>query len=143
MDRIKLIFVLVVIITIPSCQLVVVENKTVQKNVFIANRQSPLGVLNLYLMQLDSNDVYSATFLKTDSLGNYLLPIQQYELLFPTHKFARQIARMPITKLKYDTLSADTIILDIEFDYIRNVKFLTSKINNKWYIAEISSKKTY
>ena len=134
---------IVLLVALQSCQLIVLETKTTTKNVFIANRNSPQGILNLYLLQLDSNDAYSATFLKTDSLGQYLSPSLQYELLFNSYRLGRQIARLPITRLKYDTITAENIILDVEFDYIRNVKFLTSKINNKWYIAEISSRKTY
>lgn len=135
--------IMVLFVTLQSCQLIVLETKSTITNTFIANRNSPQGILNLFLMQLDSNDAYSATFLKTDSLGRYLFPAQQYELLYNSFRIGRQISGMPITKLRYDTISTDTIILDVEFDYIRNVKFLTSKIDDKWYIAEINSRKTH
>lgn len=141
MSRIKLLIVLLV--SLQSCQLIVLEEKTTTRNIFVANRNSPRELLNLFLMQLDSNDAYSATFLKSDTLGRYLLPSQQFELLFSSYRLGRQIGGMPITRIKFDTVSNDTVILDVEFDYIRNVKFITSKINNQWYIAEISSSKTH
>ncbi len=134
---------LVLLVALQSCQLIVMETKTTTKNSFIANRNSPVGILNLFLLQLDSNDAYSATFLKSDSLGEFLYPAQQYELLYSSFRTGRQIGGMPITKLKYDTISKNSIIIDVEFDYIRNIRFLTSKINDQWYIAEISSRKTY
>lgn len=139
----KLRMLLVILVALQSCQLIVMETKTTTKNSFIANRNSPVGILNLFLLQLDSNDAYSATFLKTDSLGRFLYPAQQFELLFTSYRIGRQVSGMPITRLSYDTISTDSIILDVEFDYMRNVIFLTSKINNQWYIAEISSRKTY
>jgi len=141
MDKYRLLIVF--LFALQSCQLIVLETKSTTKNAFIANRNSPEGILNLYLMQLDSNDAYSATFLKTDTLGRYLFPSLQYEMLYNSYRLGRQIGGLPITRVKYDTISAENIILDVEFDYIRNVKFLTSKIDNKWYIAEISSRKTY
>lgn len=133
----------VFLLALQSCQLIVLESKSTTKNIFIANRNSPQGILNLYLMQLDSNDAYSATFLKTDTSGRYLSPLLQYELLYNSYRLGRQIGGLPITRIKYDTISTEKVILDVEFDYIRNVKFLTCKIHNKWYIAEISSRKTY
>lgn len=139
----KLRVLLVLLVVLQSCQLIVLETTTTKTHTFIANRNSAQGILNLFLLQLDSNDAYSATFLKTDTLGRLLFPSQQYELLYNSYRIGRQISGMPITKLKYDTLSSNSIILDVEFDYIRNVRFLTSKINDKWYIAEISSRKTY
>ncbi len=134
-------FFLVFVVILQSCQLIVIESKEVKKHKIIANRQSPLGVLNLFLMQLDSNDLYTATFFKTDESGRKLLPLEQYEMLYSTYRLSRQISQLPITKMKIDTIHENTMLIKVEFDYIRQVDFLTSKIDSVWYIAELSSKK--
>lgn len=132
---------LVLTVTLQSCQLIVIESKETNQEKIIANRQSPMGVLNLFLMQLDSNDLYTATFFKTDESGRKLLPYEQYEMLYSTYRLSRQIAQLPITNLKIDTIRENTMLLKVEFDYIRQVDFLTSKIDSIWYIAELESKK--
>jgi hypothetical protein len=140
MKQVKYFIVLMVILQ--SCQLIIIEPKKTVKTNFIANQKSANGILNLFLLQLDSNDVYSAAFLQTDTSGKKELPAQQYESLFDLYRLQRQIGNLPITNLKADTLSKDSIMLYVEFDYIRNVEFLTSKIDSIWCIADKRSWKT-
>jgi hypothetical protein len=137
MRRIKLL--LVILMALQSCQLIILEPKKQHKKIFIANQQSARGILNLFLLQLDSNDVYSAIFLRTDTLGKKVLPSKQYETYYDAFRLQRQINNLPITFVKADTLTEDSIIIRVEFDYIRNVEFLASKIDNYWYIADMRS----
>jgi hypothetical protein len=127
------------LVALQSCQLIILEPKKQQKVVFVANQQSAKGILNLFLLQLDSNDIYTAIFLRTDSLGNKVLPANQYESYYDAFRLQRQLTGLPITYIKSDTLSEDSILMQVEFDYIRNVKFLTSKVDNLWYIADLKS----
>lgn len=135
----KIRLLLVLLLVLQSCQLIILEPKKHNKRVFIADQQSAIGILNLFLIQIDSNDVYSAIFLETDSLGKKMLPSNQFESYCEAARLQRQINNLPITNLKADTLSEDSIIFRVEFDYIRNVEFLATKLNKLWYIADLKS----
>lgn len=137
MKKIRLLLLL--ILALQSCQLIYLEPKKQKTVVFIANQQSAKGILNLFLLQMDSNDVYSAIFLRTDSLGNKITPAKQYESYYDAFRLQRQINKLPITYIKSDTLTEDSILMQVEFDYIRNVKFLASKVDSLWYISDLRS----
>ena len=122
-------------ITLQSCQLIVLQPKEKVQKVIIANQSAPLYVLNLYLMNLDSNKIYEALFFQTDTLGQKLLPFQQWETYDGTSRLQRQIRFRPITNIKYDTLSENQVLMNVEFDYIRKAIFLASKIDTQWYIS--------
>jgi hypothetical protein len=137
MRRIKLL--LIFILALQSCQLIYLEPKKQTKKVFIANQKSARGILNLFLMQIDSNDVYSAIFLRTDTTGKKVIPSKQYDSYYDAFRLQRQINNLPITFFKADTLSEDSILIRVEFDYIRNVEFLASRVDSLWYIADLKS----
>ena len=122
-----------------SCQLIVLKPDKQKKVVYIANQNSAKGILNLFLLQLDSNDVYSAIFLRTDTAGNKILPAQQYDDYYNAFRLQRQITGLPITQIISDTLNHDSIVMNVEFDYIRNVKFLATKVDDLWYISDLKS----
>jgi hypothetical protein len=137
MNKYKLLIVFV--LALQSCQLIVLSPDKTIKNKFIANQNSAEGVFNLFLLQLDSNDVYAAAFLRTDSTGQKRLPIWQYESIFELSRLQRQINNLPITRIKFDTLNRNSILLYVEFDYLREVEFLASKIDSTWYISNKKS----
>ncbi|HOV91523.1 MAG TPA: hypothetical protein PLC04_00355 [Candidatus Kapabacteria bacterium] len=132
----KKIYILIAFsITFQSCQLIVIQPKNKVKTVIIANQAAPQYVLNLYLMNLDSNKVYEALFLQSDTLGRKLLPIQQWETYDDVSRLQRQIGLKPITAIKFDTLSDNLVLMNVEFDYIRKALFLASKIDTSWFIS--------
>ncbi|MCE5304391.1 MAG: hypothetical protein ABFD00_02250 [Chloroherpetonaceae bacterium] len=122
-------------ITLQSCQLIVIEPKNKVKAIVVANQTAPLYVLNLYLLNLDSNKVYEALFIQSDTLGEKMLPIQQWETFDDVSRLQRQIMLKPITAIKLDTISENQIMMNVEFDYIRKAVFLASKIDTLWYIS--------
>jgi hypothetical protein len=122
-------------ITMQSCQLIVLQPKDKVQRVIIANQSAPQYVLNLYLMNLDSNKIYEALFIQTDTLGQKILPVQQWETFDGVSRLQRQIGLKPITNIRYDTLSENQILMNVEFDYIRKAIFLASKIDTQWYIS--------
>ncbi|OGU56078.1 MAG: hypothetical protein A2X64_05300 [Ignavibacteria bacterium GWF2_33_9] len=135
----KINYLILFVFLLQSCQLIVLNPDKQKKVVYIANQNSALGILNLYLLQLDSNDVYSAIFLRTDSLGNRITPAMQYEDYYDVFRLQRQISGLPITQIITDTLSQESIVMNVEFDYIRKVEFLATKLDDKWYISDLRS----
>lgn len=133
MNKYKLLIVF--IFALQSCQLITIAPDKSIKNKFIANQNSAEGVINLFLLQLDNNNVYAAAFLRTDTTGAKRLPTWQYESIFDLNRLQRQINNLPITRIKYDTLNHNSILLFVEFDYLREVEFLASKIDSTWYIS--------
>lgn len=136
----KRIYILIAFsITLQSCQLIVIEPKNKVQTVVIANQSAPQYVLNLYLLNLDSNKIYEALFIQSDTLGQKILPAQQWETFDAVSRLRRQLGMKPITAIKFDTLSENQVLIDVEFDYIRKAIFLASKIDTLWYISCKSS----
>lgn len=136
----KRIYILIAFsITLQSCQLIVIEPKNKVQTVIIANQSAPQYVLNLYLLNLDSNKIYEALFIQSDTLGQKILPAQQWETFDGVSRLRRQLGMKPITAIKFDTLSENQVLIDVEFDYIRKAIFLASKIDTLWYISCKSS----
>jgi len=136
----KRIYILIAFsITLQSCQLIVIEPKNKVQTVVIANQSAPQYVLNLYLLNLDSNKIYEALFIQSDTLGQKILPAQQWETFDGVSRLRRQLGMKPITAIKFDTLSENQVLMDVEFDYIRKAIFLASKIDTLWYISCKSS----
>lgn len=136
----KRIYILIAFsITLQSCQLIVIEPKNKVQTVVIANQSAPQYVLNLYLLNLDSNKIYEALFIQSDTLGQKILPAQQWETFDGVSRLRRQLGMKPITAITFDTLSENQVLMDVEFDYIRKAIFLASKIDTLWYISCKSS----
>lgn len=118
-----------------SCEIITIGTPNAPKSEVIDHDQtSALGAVFLFKTELDSNNVPAATQILADSSGELLLAIDKYERYFEIARIKRKISMKPITKLQRDTLNADLFRYNVEFDYLTNVIFTTSKIKDYWYI---------
>ncbi len=130
----KSIFSLLLILLIGGCELIVIGSKA--KPVVAIDRTSPVGTVYLFKTELDSNNVAAATEILARPNGTEYLALEQYELYNEVARIGRIIRDLPVTDVKTDSLKPDLYRVNIEFDYIRPMKFSTLLINNDWYIVQ-------
>ena len=119
-----------------SCEIITIGTPNApKKEVINVNQQSPLGAVYLFKTELDSNNVPAAAQILADSSGNLLLAIEKYERYFDVDRMKRKIGQKLITKIVRDSLAENDYRYNVEFDYLTNVTFTTSKIRDEWYIT--------
>lgn len=117
-----------------SCQMIIIEPKKQPKKIEI-NQKTPLGAVYLFKAELDSNDISAAAQILANPNGNNYLPVDEYEMYPDLSRIARLISKRPVTLVKTDTLNSNSLIVKVEFDYLRNISFTTSKIRESWFIV--------
>ncbi|MFH1052376.1 MAG: hypothetical protein V1779_15755 [bacterium] len=127
-----LIFILLMVLS--GCELWVIGGGPREKVIEI-NQQSSIGVVYLFKAELDSNNVKGATEVLAMPSGGFFLAIEKYELFEEMERLARIIGQKTITDFKTDTLSETNHKIIVNFDYITEVSFTTSKISDNWYIT--------
>jgi hypothetical protein len=129
----KIAIIIIVIFTLTACELFEIGTK--KASVIPIDQISPVGVVKLLKIKLDSNKIPDAVALMMKNDGSQYLAIEKVELFEDLKRLGRNIAGRKITRHRTDTLAADYCIVNMEFDYIRNYKFSTKLISDKWYIA--------
>lgn len=103
-------------------------------------QETPVGVVHLFMLELDSNNSKGAVILLADQYGDVLSPEKRIEM-YPEMQRLRRILRFnPITKVSADTLDDVRVNVHLEVDYFKNYQFNTLKINDNWYITEYTFK---
>lgn len=119
-----------------SCELIVIgEKQPIKREVINYNQESALGTVFLFKTELDSNNVPAATRLLASPEGTLYLALEQYDNYFEVERVKRLLSAKPVTQYKSDTISNEKQVLDVQFDYLTNFRFETTKINDNWYIV--------
>jgi len=122
------------ILALSGCELWVIGGGPREK-VIEVNQQSSIGAVYLFKAELDSNNVRGATEILAQPTGSFYLAIEKYELYEEMERLARIIGQKTITNFKTDTVSETNHKITVNFDYITEVSFTTSKISDHWYIT--------
>lgn len=130
----KAILITMLAISLTSCELIVIGTKKREPVIDIA-QTSAIGAVYLFKTELDSNNVPAATQVLARPDGSYYLAIEQYYQYFEIARIGRLLRQEPITRLKADTLSEDNVKVSVEFNYLKNFTFTTSRIDSNWYIV--------
>ncbi len=125
--------IIIAILTLTACELFQIGTKTAA--VIAIDQTSPIGTVMLFKIKLDSNKIQDAVALMRKNSGGQYLAIEKVELFEELKRLNRNIAKRKITRNYTDTLSADFCVVNMEFDYIRNYKFNTQLISDKWFIT--------
>jgi hypothetical protein len=128
-----ILFILIIIFT-SGCELIVLGTK--KERAIEINQNSSIGVVHLFKVELDSNNIRGATEVLARPTGEHYLAIDKYEMFWEMERMARIIAQKPITDFKTDTLSDNNHKITVHFDYITEVDFVIEKIDNNWYITQ-------
>lgn len=130
----KGIILILLISSLTGCELWVIGGGPREK-VIEVNQNTSIGAVYLFKAELDSNNVRGATEVLAQPTGSFYLAIEKYELYEEMERLARIIGQKQITNFKTDTLSETNHKITVNFDYITEVSFTTSKISDNWYIT--------
>lgn len=103
-------------------------------------QETPVGVVHLFMLELDSNNSKGAVILLADQYGDVLSPEKRIEMYPEMQRLRRILKFNPITKVSADTLDDVRVNVHLEVDYFKNYQFNTLKINDNWYITEYTFK---
>ncbi len=129
----KIVIIITAVLLLTACEVFEIGSK--QKPVIILDQTTPTGTVMLFKIKLDSNKISDAAALMLKNSGEPYLAIEKVELFEDLKRLGRIIAGRKITRHYTDTLAADFRVVNMEFDYIRNYKFNTKLINDKWFIT--------
>jgi hypothetical protein len=116
-----------------GCELITIGSKRPQP--IIIDQSSPVGAIYLFKTELDSNNIPAATQILANPNGRVLLAFEKYELYDEVARIGRMIASKPITQVKSDSLSPQSYRISMEFSYLKQIAFTTTRINDYWYIV--------
>lgn len=125
-------------VLLTGCELIVIGNPSTGPKVVEINQESPVGAVYLFKAELDSNNIPAASQILANPNGNYYLAYEKYEMYYDIKRLHRIISNKPITSVNIDTLSNNNRTYRFVFDYLETMSFTTKKINDEWYVVNIS-----
>lgn len=133
------ILIILILITVYGCELIVIGNPNQTPKIIEINQKSPVGAVYLFKTELDSNNIPAATQILAAENGSFYLAYEKYEMYYDIDRLRRIISKKPITNINIDTVAKNQQKFNFEFDYLQNMTFTTKKINDEWYIIDISN----
>jgi hypothetical protein len=117
-----------------NCELFVIKGKkiVVEDNAEYT-QNTPLGVVTIFLNELNNNNLLAASELLIKEDGNLLNATEKYEKTSELSRIKRFMENKTITSQNLDTLNGN-INVNLELDYKEKVKIATKKRNNLFYI---------
>ncbi|MGE5480418.1 MAG: hypothetical protein ACM3U1_08335 [Chloroflexota bacterium] len=117
-----------------ACQPIVIgtPRKAVQLPDY--DQSTAAGAVYLFKTELDSNNIAGAAGLVAKP-GRKYLAAETLELYPKIARIKRQFGERSISALFVDTLSNDQFKIIIEFEDARKMDFLTSRIEDQWFIV--------
>lgn len=125
----------VTLIALSGCELFVVGEDYHYVQKIEKSQKSPLGAIYLFKAEIDNKNVAGATDIFASPNGTKYLAIERYDMYFEIARLGRVIFDQEITYFHADTISGNSLVLDVEFNYLNYVTFTTSKIDSGWYIV--------
>lgn len=132
----KIYWLLIILVSLNSCELIVIGTKKTKPIVVDLNQKSALGTVFLFKAELDSNNSYIASDLIARADGTYFLAYDRYENSFEVDRIKRQIRMMPVTDILTDTLEQNMFRYRIEYDYIKQITYTAKQIDSNWFIIK-------
>lgn len=139
----KLLIIITLALFFNSCELIVIGTKSTGPKIVKIDQNSSLGAVYLFKTELDSNNTLAASQILANSNGNKYLAIDKYNKIYEIKRIKRIISNKPITAVSTDTISQSNKTYNIVFDYLEILTFETQRINNKWFITNISNWKEF
>lgn len=135
----KFYFILLALI-LASCELIVLKETTPQKIAIPSDQNSPQGVVYVFKTEIDSANVQGAMKVMASDDERPLLAVEKLELQEEIARLGRMIAKKDITLMHVDTLSPVRQRLRTEFGYLRELTFVTVRVDSLWYISKVLEK---
>lgn len=138
----KTILYFIILITVTSCEMIVIGKRPVEVKTIIVSRDNPTGTVLLFKAEIDAKNIKAATDFIASPNGHRLRAIDKldfYDDLPRYHNILKKATT--ITDIYEEKLANDIIRINVEMDYIRNLTCDTKKINNLYYIVNFAYSK--
>jgi hypothetical protein len=123
-----------------GCELIVLKDNTPKKNIIPRDQTSPQGVVYVFKAEIDSSNVQGAIKVMASDDERPLLAIEKLDLQDEIARLGRMITKKDITMMQIDTLSPVRQRLRTEFGYLRELTFITVRVDSLWYISKVTEK---
>jgi hypothetical protein len=133
----KTAFIILCSLVLASCEMISISSRNRISRSYELNQKTPVGVLLLFKVELDSNNIPAAAQFIARAEGTKLKAIEKYDLYSEIGQLQKIIYMKNVTHIKSDTISKNLQRIQLEFDYTRNVTFNTEKISDNWFIVSI------
>lgn len=134
----KAISAILLAVILGGCELIVIGSPSQGPRIVEIDQNSSLGAVYLFKTELDSNNIPAASQILANPEGRYYLAFEKYEMYYDIHRLQRILDNKNITNVFVDSLSSDRKKYKFEFNYIDTMAFTTRRINDEWYITNIS-----
>lgn len=131
----KTALIIICSLVLASCEMITIGSRRNAPRFYDLNQKTPVGLILLFKIDLDSNNIPAASQLIAHQEGSRLLAIEKYDMYDDIWLLQRIIQFKDITKIQLDTLSKVMQRIEIEFNYTRCVTFKTKQIQDYWYIV--------
>ncbi|MCS7176845.1 MAG: hypothetical protein NZ960_04370 [Candidatus Kapabacteria bacterium] len=98
-------------------------------------QSTPLGTALPFKAAIDSGRTSDALLLFTLADGRPLLAEERYELVPELERLSSQIARLPITGIRTDSLSPALVRVEMELDYWQTLRFTLRRHSSFWVVT--------
>ncbi|TAE30295.1 MAG: hypothetical protein EAZ92_04820 [Candidatus Kapaibacterium sp.] len=123
-----------------ACAMIVVKEPTNTRTITERDQESPQGVVLLFKAEIDSNNVQAAIKVMASDDERPLLAIEKLDMQEEIARLGRIITKRDITAQRVDTLSPVRQRLRTEFGYLKELTFMTVRIDSLWFISKISER---
>jgi len=121
-----------------GCEVFVIKGKKVilEENPLEYTQNTPLGVVSLFVNELNNNNVLAATELMAKQNRTLYSAAEKYEISAEVSRLKRFISGKEITNSSVDFIDDDLCNVTLEFDYIQKTVFKVIKIGAIYFIAD-------
>jgi hypothetical protein len=127
------------VVLLGSCELIVIGTPSYGPRIVEIDQKSSIGAVYLFKAELDSNNIPAASQILANPDGRFYLAFEKYEMYYDIHRLQRILNNKSITNIFVDSLSSNKKKYKFEFNYLDTMAFTTRKINEDWYITDISN----
>lgn len=120
-----------------GCELIDISKRQTIKHINLT-QDTPVGVVYLFMAEVDSANPKGASVLLADEGGKLMTADVRFERYEEMQRLKRVMQFTPVTNFKLDTLSSEKMKVKMQIDYFKNYSFITERINNNWYITNIN-----
>ena len=107
-----------------------------EENPLEYTQNTPLGVVSLFVNELNNNNVLAATELMAKQNRTLYSAAEKYEISAEVSRLKRFISGKEITNSSVDFIDDDLCNVTLEFDYIQKTVFKVIKIGAIYFIAD-------
>ncbi len=134
--------ILFLLITLNSCELIVIGQKPSEVKTIIVSRNNPTGTVLLLKSELENDNIYAASDFFATPSGHKYKAADKLDLFDNLPMLSNRIKLLNnVTSITEEKLDNDIIKVKIEYEYIKYFICDTKKIDSLFYVINYSFQK--